>query len=127
MEFFLDKQSSRLERPRPQITPQALAVLMSQPWPGNVRELENSVERAILLAESTELGPYDFGLEMDSGRSPAKQSSLKRASRAAAAETERRMIRAALDMTGSNVTHAAERLGLSRRGLQIKMKELGLR
>jgi DNA-binding NtrC family response regulator len=37
------------------------------------------------------------------------------------------MIRAALDVDGGNVTHAAARLGLSRRGLQLKMKEFGLR
>jgi len=37
------------------------------------------------------------------------------------------MIRAALDLTQGNVTHASARLGLSRRGLQNKMKELGLR
>jgi DNA-binding NtrC family response regulator len=52
---------------------------------------------------------------------------LKEASRVAAAETERRMIVAALDLTEGNITRAADRLGLSRRGLQIKMKELELR
>ena len=37
------------------------------------------------------------------------------------------MIRAALEVTEGNVTRAAERLGLSRRGLQLKLKELGFR
>jgi len=100
--------------------------LQAQSWPGNIRELENAVERAILLTESTTLTPHDFGLADEATR-PVKHASLKDASRAAAAETERRMIRAALEATDSNVTHAAERLGLSRRGLQLKMKELGLR
>jgi two-component system response regulator AtoC len=52
---------------------------------------------------------------------------LKEAARAAAAQTERCMILAALELTGGNITHAAARLGLSRRGLQLKMKELDLR
>ncbi len=88
-----------------------------------------------MLADAETLTPYDFGLE-DRPASPAPSSGessdtaitdLKEASRAAAAQIERRMIRAALETTDGNVTQAAERLGLSRRGLQLKMKELGLR
>ena len=101
---------------------------MAQSWPGNVRELENAIERAMLLAESNLLSPYDFGFDdQPTGDAAPPRSTLKEASRAAAAETERRMIRAALSVTAGNVTRAAERLGLSRRGLQLKMKELGLR
>ena len=84
------------------------------------------MERAILLADSSTLEAADFGLESAPGSPAVEGSSLKQASRAAAAETERRMIRAALDATKGNITHAAERLGLSRRGLQLKMKELGV-
>ena len=45
----------------------------------------------------------------------------------ATAEIERDLIQQALDETGGNVTHAARRLKISRKSLQIKMKELGLR
>jgi len=124
-ECFLDRQAERLARPRPRLSPEALAALTAQLWPGNVRELEHAIERAVLLAESDCLTPSDFGLGEAEATTPP--SSLKEAARAAAAETERRMIRAALELTVGNVTHAAERLGLSRRGLQLKMKELGLR
>jgi DNA-binding NtrC family response regulator len=41
-------------------------------------------------------------------------------------ELERALIEQALEATSGNVTRAAERLGLSRKGLQIKMKELGV-
>jgi len=127
VDCFLDRHSSRLERPRPSVRPEAMHALMTRPWRGNVRELENMVERAVLLAETDSLSPEDFGLaEIDPGESPSK-SSLKEASRAAAIEIERRMILAALAETEGNITHAADRLGLSRRGLQIKMKELDLR
>jgi len=121
---FLDKHAARLERPRFGVAPETLSALMTQGWPGNVRELENAVERALLLAEHDPLTPFDFGL----ADTPAVGGGpLQSASRSAAAVVERRMIRAALELTGGNVTHAAERLGLSRRGLQNKMKELGLR
>jgi transcriptional regulator with GAF, ATPase, and Fis domain len=127
VEHMLDRQAERLERPRSSVTPEAISALCGLPWPGNVRELENAVERAILLAESETLAPSDFGLPAGGSAPVAEGATLKDAARAAAAETERRMIQAALDETGGNVTQAAEQLGLSRRGLQIKMKELELR
>ncbi|MDX1388882.1 MAG: sigma-54 dependent transcriptional regulator [Acidobacteriota bacterium] len=126
VEFFLDKQARRLNRPRPTVSEAALAALQARPWPGNVRELENCVERAVLLAEGDELGPADFGLEGEPGAVPL-EGGIKDVAKAAAAEAERRMIRAALELTEGNVTRAAERLGLSRRGLQLKLKELGFR
>jgi DNA-binding NtrC family response regulator len=127
VESFLDRQAKRLLRPRPAITPEAVSALCGMAWAGNVRELENAVERAILLAETDRLTAADFGQPPAGNMSAAEGSSLKDAARAAAAETERRMILAALDATAGNVTQAADKLGLSRRGLQIKMKELGLR
>jgi DNA-binding NtrC family response regulator len=126
VDFFLDKHAKRLERPRPELPDQALAALVAQPWPGNVRELENAIERAVLLSDGDVLRADDFGFRPVSAPSPPN-GSLKEVARAAAAEAERRMIRAALEATAGNVTHAADRLGLSRRGLQLKMKDLGLR
>ena len=126
VECFSERHAERLERPRPAVAPQALRALMTRPWPGNVRELENAVERAVLLGDGETLTPADFGMA-DTVPSQAPASTLKEASRVATAETERRMILAALDLTDGNVTHAADRLGLSRRGLQLKMKELELR
>lgn len=127
VECFLDRHAERLDRPRPSIAQDTLAALSVQPWPGNVRELQNAVERAVLLADSLTLSPSDFGLGQGPGAEAGEESSLKQAVRAAAAQTERRMILAALDLTAGNITHAAARLGLSRRGLQLKMKELDLR
>jgi DNA-binding NtrC family response regulator len=134
VECFLDKHAQRLGRRRPTASSDAVATLMAREWPGNVRELESAVERAILLAREATLGPADFeagpasGVPASPSGVPASpDSDLKSVARAAAAEAERRMIRAALDATGGNITHAAEKLGLSRRGLQLKMKELGLR
>jgi two-component system response regulator AtoC len=128
LDHFLGRHATRLERARPEVDPGVHSVLQAHRWPGNVRELENAVERAILLSESSTLSAADFGFEQESATAASKApSTLKEASRAAAAGAELRMIREALEITGDNVTHAADRLGLSRRGLQIKMKELGLR
>ena len=54
-------------------------------------------------------------------------ASLKAAVKAETVRVEREMIVRALDETGGNVTRAAKLLQISRKSLQIKMKELGLR
>jgi DNA-binding NtrC family response regulator len=134
VECFLDKHAARLGRPRPQLAPAALDALRVRDWPGNVRELEHAVERAVLLGDGPLLGPEDFGgvaavrgAGAEGSPPPTGAGDLKAAARAAAAHAERRLIREALEETDGNVTQAAERLGLSRRGLQLKMKDLGLR
>jgi DNA-binding NtrC family response regulator len=136
VEHFLDKHAARLGHARSRIAVSALAALVSRPWPGNVRELENAIERAIILAPGTvlereDVDPPGRGAEESGARAagarPASDAAgaggMRDAARAAAAETERRLIRAALDATGGNITRAAERLGISRRGLQLKLKD----
>jgi len=130
--FFLERQAERLQRPKPEVGEAVLAALAAREWPGNVRELQNAVERAVLLGDGPELALNDFIPGEDDGSvqeggAAAAGGDLKTAARAAAAATERRMIAEALKTTEGNVTRAAEQLGLSRRGLQLKMKELGLR
>jgi DNA-binding NtrC family response regulator len=126
VDFFVAKHAARLGHPRPGVAPTALDPLAALSWPGNIRELENVVERALLLSEGPEILTFHEGhpappLSGDGTRG------LKEAARAAAAAAERRLILAALRATGGNVTHAAGRLALSRRGLQLKMKQLGIR
>ena len=52
---------------------------------------------------------------------------MKEIVRQAQAELEKELITRALEETGGNVTRAAKRLQISRKSLQVKMKELGLR
>ena len=128
---FSLRVSERLGRQRVKVGEAALAILQLWPWPGNIRELENAVERAVLLCEGTEVGPDDLPLEyrdagnqlppLDTSAGPLKDR-VKEATR----RIEHDAIIEALDATGGNVTQAAKRLGLSRRGLQLKMKELGI-
>ena len=57
----------------------------------------------------------------------APSGSLKDIVRAETSRVERELIVKALDETGGNVTQAARLLKISRKSLQMKMKELGLR
>jgi DNA-binding NtrC family response regulator len=105
-------------------------VLCAYGWPGNIRELENAIERAVLLSDGSRIGLTDLPPEMSGGTSagapslPGSSAPLRDRVRDATRLIEREAIEEALRDTNGNVTQAARRLGLSRRGLQLKMKEL---
>ncbi|MEN0062584.1 MAG: sigma-54 dependent transcriptional regulator [Myxococcota bacterium] len=111
----------------------ALAALKDHAWPGNIRELENLMERSILLAETDTLTPEDLpGLRPASPVAPAPPEELdslglKEYVRVHTARLERDRIQRVLEAEDGNVTRAARRLGISRKSLQTKMKEYGLR
>jgi len=128
--FFLKRFARRLSREAESIGAEALEALCSYAWPGNIRELENALERAVLLSRGPEIQLADLPDELVStlragGRRPNEASSpLKDRIRSATRRIEREAILEALQLTQGNVTQAASRLGLSRRGLQLKIKEL---
>jgi len=124
-QFFVERFARRLSRNVQGVDPEALATLRAHDWPGNIRELENVIERAVLLSDGSTIALCDLpeGLEA----APAEPAPLREQVRSATRDLERRAILDALDATGNNVTRAAERLGLSRRGLQLKMRELDIR
>jgi two-component system response regulator AtoC len=139
---FVRKFDARLRKNVTGIEPEALSVLLEHPWPGNIRELENVIERAVLFCDGAELRPSDLPNELHrtpeppstapatkqpAPASPAATDGLKEQVKAAMSRLERELIVKALEQTGGNVTHAARLLKISRKGLQLKMKELGLR
>jgi len=125
-DFFLKRYAEKNHRHIKGFSPKATDLLMRHTWPGNVRELENVVERAVILAREEIITPDNFptalrdmdtsAAELDLDLSPGK--SLK--------EMERRMILRTLEETGGNRTHTADILGISRRTLQLKLKEYGI-
>jgi DNA-binding NtrC family response regulator len=123
------------------ITPEAVERLVAYQWPGNIRELENLMERTVLFCEGPEIRVSDLPPEVAGAPQPGSAAthasgdellrpapeSLKEAVRAETERVERELIQRALDATGGNVTQAARKLKISRKSLQTKMKELGLR
>jgi two-component system response regulator AtoC len=130
---FINKFSERLKRTPATITPEALELLTQFPWPGNIRQLENAVERLIVVNESVVITPENLPeeiLDYEEERFLASMdsaNSLKDRVKDATRRIERKAIEEALAETSHNVTHAARKLNISRKGLQLKMKELGLR
>jgi nitrogen regulation protein NR(I) len=143
---FIRKFNTRLKKDVDGVEAPTLSRLVSYSWPGNIRELENVIERAVLFCDGRELRLSDLPAEVrdaavgsagsavstplppPSGESSAASSDgLKEQVKAAMSRLERELIVRALEQTSGNVTHAARLLKISRKGLQLKMKELGLR
>ncbi len=109
----------------------SLQALREQPWPGNVRELENSIERACILADASELQPHDFGFT-NSTATDAKtfgfdiSGTLSEATERAVQMVERQKIGEALNAADGNKTRAAETLGVSYKTLLTKIKDYNL-
>lgn len=121
-ERTLARVTKELGRAPVRLLPETLTALRNYDWPGNIRELQNAIERAVVFLEGNDLRPGDLpAVILETPRSTA--GSLKESRQQA--ESDR--IRDALAAENGNVTRASERLGVSRRGLQIKMKEYGLR
>jgi two-component system, NtrC family, response regulator AtoC len=132
--FFIAKFNRRLGKNLKGLDETALAVLQAHRWPGNIRELENAMERAVLFADGETLHAADLPDDLAAtaaepvvGMPGLGDEGLKEQVKAATVQLERRLILRALKQTGGNVTHAARLLQISRKGLQLKMKELDLR
>ncbi len=121
------------------VSRKALALLQEHSWPGNIRELENEVERAVLLCpEGGSLQSQHFGaLRWQHPGRPAESApptspSLERRPPSGATlaikvdDVERRAIQAALAAAKGNKSRAARALGITRNGLSLKMRRLGL-
>ena len=92
---------------------------MENRWQGNVRELNHVIERAVLLAQDTQIRLADLALRTGPGLVPRlEEMSLE--------EVESHLIRKALDRYQGNVSQAAHALGLSRSALYRRLQRYGL-
>ena len=103
------------------LSPGAVARLRSYPWPGNVLELSNAMARAVLLARDGEILAEHLPSE------PVTIASGEGRLREHVDGVERDSIIKALADCNHNQTHAAKRLGISRRALIYKMEKYGLK
>ncbi len=129
LEHFLERNNGRLGTDIRGIGAKARKVLMQYTWPGNVRELENVVERAVVLAENSEIGIDDLP---DRLRNPVHPARVVMASddlsiKKMQAFMERTLIERALEKTGGNRTAASKLLEISHRALLYKIKDYGLK
>ena len=91
-------------------------------WPGNVRELRHAIERGLIMSDAPTARRAGFLLSADAGRAvdglQLDDYNLE--------TVEHRVIQAALDKHGGNVSRAARDLGITRASLYRRMEKYGL-
>jgi len=119
----------------PELEKGVMKALISYRWPGNVRQLENEVIRAALLSDGTigvddlspeilkpwQPAPEDFASESGTVESLGEGTLKERVDR-----LEFRVLKGSLKKYGGNKSKVARELGLSRAGLNMKLKRLEL-
>ncbi|MGE3340298.1 MAG: helix-turn-helix domain-containing protein, partial [Alphaproteobacteria bacterium] len=140
--FFLRDACERLHRPDVQFSQATLDLFTRYWWPGNVRQLRNEVQRAVALAvPGGTIEPADLSGDLSAVQPRADVPPAAPPSRAPAPgvpaadlggrtlaslidQVERQAIEAALAASGGNISLTARQLGLTRRGLYLKLRRL---
>lgn len=128
---FLAEFAKENQRPLKPLTDEALKLLLAYPWPGNVRELRTAIEHGVVMSNDPQIDARHLPDFLLNPAAPVRTAASSKNSLDDRAELnlhvlETNAIRAALAASSGNRTHAAELLGLSRRTLQRKLRELGL-
>src|SRR5580658_5627683 len=125
IDHFIARNNARLGTSIRGVSVEARKSLLEYPWPGNVRELENTIERAMVLAEADVLQAADLPERLRDALDPVQvhlasgELSIKRTT----AAIEQILIRRALQKTKGNRTRAAQLLEISHRALLYKIKD----
>ena len=135
--FFLRDASERLGKPEVTLSSSTLDLFARYWWPGNVRQLRNEIQRAVAMSSpggtiepehlSADLAAPERRQAHGDMAAPVSPADFAPGNLAAAVETvERQLIISTLDRTRGNISESARVLGLTRRGLYLKMRRLGL-
>lgn len=129
---FLQEFAKENNRPIKPLTDAAMQKLLEYSWPGNVRELRTAIEHGVVMSNDDvidvrHMPQFLLFPHVPSADSPAPPKiTLDAPGEFNLHALETNTIRAALATSGGNRTRAADLLGVSRRTLQRKLKDLGL-
>jgi DNA-binding NtrC family response regulator len=119
-EYLVARAARQIGRAVSQVEPAVHAALAGYDWPGNIRELQNVIERAVILSR----GRITLADLPEPIRRPARQPAVT--TDGCLRDLERETILEVLAQCGGNRRLAAERLGISKRTLQYRLKGYGL-
>ena len=132
--FFLREASDRLGKPDVQLGSEVLDLFAQYWWPGNVRQLRNELQRAVAMAPAGgTIGPEHLSADLTATPPTAVSAGPARAGlrggetlASVVDEIERDLIREMMHRHRGNISETARALGLTRRGLYLKLRRLGL-
>lgn len=129
-ERFIKETSAELKKNAPKLSGDAAECLFHYNWPGNVRELRNTIRAGVLVAEDA-IKPEHLNIESnmcnrEEGGMGSADLTLRKASRKATAEAEKKMIQEALKASRGNKSKAAKLLKIDYKTLYNKMKSYGM-
>ena len=119
---FLEKFSRANHKDISGLNKAAIKMLRGHEWKGNVRELENVIERAVLIAEGSQILSEHLLLDSSAESSPSSDH-LEFKPGCTVRQMEKRLIFKTLKEVEDNRTQAAELLGISIRTLRNKLHE----
>lgn len=132
--YYVSHYATRFGRNDISVSPQAVDLLMVNDWPGNVRQLCNELQRAVARAEDgTVITPDQLTPELRHISQPPSRAAatsfsaesselpLNAPLSEAVENLERRIISEVMRRNDGNISRAARELGLTRRGLQLKL------
>jgi DNA-binding NtrC family response regulator len=116
---FLRLYCEKYNKPNKKISTQALEKLSNYHWPGNIRELQHSIEKAIILSDSSVLNPSDFSFNSSAkGIIDNNNTTLE--------EMEKKLIGESIKKYDNNLSVVASKLGITRQTLYNKLKKYDL-
>jgi DNA-binding NtrC family response regulator len=134
---FLEKFNREFGKPGLELSAEARDRLLHYRWPGNVRELQNTIERAVILADGISIGADALRLpaakpdatRLPGGMLPEKfdwEGTLDQVTSRAASHVERVLLESMMRECKWNKTRAAEKLGITSKTLLAKLRAAGL-
>lgn len=123
IDHFIKKHSKKIKRPAPDISQEAMDILIEHNWPGNVRELEHTIERILILEDSDIIRTRDLPSFISQRQGEFQMFSEDVLS---LQELEKKYIRFVLKKTKGKKTEAANILGINRKTLSLKIKKYEL-
>lgn len=115
--YFLRIHGDRYGKEGLKLSTHALEKLANHNWPGNIRELQHSIEKAVIMSDSSILKPSDFVFN------PQQRSSFTEMT---LDEMEKHMIAESLSRYHSNLSVVALKLGITRQTLYNKLRKYQL-
>jgi DNA-binding NtrC family response regulator len=125
VQAFLKESAKENGKPLRELAPEAMACILEYNWPGNVRELRAAIEHAVVMCSTPKIGVRDLPASVRRPV-PVSDGPSQESHGLNLHQSERTLIFRALEESGGNRTEAARILGISRRTLHRRLKELNI-